>query len=404
MHERTRSLAVASVVLLLSVLVWFNYSALLPQIVDAWSLSGVQAGALFAAFQAGYVVAVIPAGMVADGYSTRRVVAVGATGTGLASVAFAALADGFLVGVFFRFVAGAFMAGVYVPGMRFLSEWYPESARGRALGVYTGAFSLSTGLSFLLSSSVAAALDWRVAIGATSVGAVVAGPLMLAFARDHPDAAVSDRRFDRRLLSNRAYLYAVGVYAGHTWEVFGVRNWMPAFLVATTAVAGASEPTVLAGLLTGAMMSLGGVGNLLGGWASDSVGRIRTVLAVLGASACISAILGLLDWLSLPALTALLLLYGALLTADSSPTSTAVTEVVADEHVGVALSVQTLAGFSATVVSPVVFGAVLDTSGYAWAFLTLALGAAFGLVSLGLLSRRLRRSPRVLEERAATGE
>lgn len=55
---------------------------------------------------------------------------VGATGTGLASVAFAALADDFLIGVFFRFVAGAFMAGVYVPGMRFLSEWYPEGSRG----------------------------------------------------------------------------------------------------------------------------------------------------------------------------------------------------------------------------------------------------------------------------------
>jgi MFS family permease len=403
-NERTRSLAVASTVLLLSVLVWFNYSALLPQIVDAWSLSGVEAGALFAAFQAGYVVAIIPAGMAADSYSTRRVVAIGATGTGLASIAFAAFANGFYTGVFFRFVAGAFMAGVYVPGMRFLSEWYPEAERGRALGIYTGAFSLSTGLSFLLSSSLAAALDWRVAIGATSAGAVVAGPLMLAFARDHPDAAVSDRRFDRRLLSNRAYLYAVGVYAGHTWEVFGVRNWMPAFLVSATVVAGASDPTVLAGLLTGVMMSLGGVGNFLGGWASDSAGRVPTVFAVLGASACISAVIGLLGGLSLPLLTALLLLYGALLTADSSPTSTVVTEVVADEHIGIALSVQTLTGFSATVVSPVVFGAVLDTAGYTWAFVTLALGAVFGLVSLGLLSRRLGGSSPARAGRAATSE
>lgn len=66
MEERTRALAVTSSVLLLSVLVWFNYSALLPRIVDVWSLSGVQAGALFAAFQAGYVVAALPAGILAD--------------------------------------------------------------------------------------------------------------------------------------------------------------------------------------------------------------------------------------------------------------------------------------------------------------------------------------------------
>ena len=215
MKERTRALVVTSNVLLLSVLVWFNYSALLPRIVDVWSLSGVQAGALFAAFQAGYVLAALPAGILADGYPTRRVIAVGATGTGVASLAFAALATGFYSGVSLRFLAGAFMAAVYVPGMRFLSEWYPESARGRALGVYVGAFSLSSGLSFLLSSSVAAAVDWRVGIGATSVGAVVAGPLMLAFAREHPDATMSERRFDRSFLSNRAYRHAVGVYAGH---------------------------------------------------------------------------------------------------------------------------------------------------------------------------------------------
>ena len=405
MEERTRALAVTSSVLLLSVLVWFNYSALLPRIVDVWSLSGVQAGALFAAFQAGYVLAALPAGILADGYPTRRVIAVGASGTGVASLAFAALATGFYSGVSLRFLAGAFMAAVYVPGMRFLSEWYPESVRGRALGVYVGAFSLSSGLSFLLSSSVAAAVDWRVGIGATSVGAVVAGPLMLAFAREHPDAAMSERRFDRSLLSNRAYRHAVGVYAGHNWELFGVRNWLPAFLVVTPAVGRTSNPAVVAGTLTGAMMSLGGVGNLLGGWASDSVGRVPTVLIVLGGSGVVSAVLGALgSLLTLPVLTALLLVYGMLLTADSSPTSTTITEVVDDEHVGAALSVQTLAGFSATVVSPVVFGAALDAAGFAWAFPTLAVGAALGLVSLGLLSRRLRRATPGSGESAVSGE
>jgi MFS family permease len=405
MEERTRALAVVSTVLLLSVLVWFNYSAVLPTIVGAWSLSGLQAGALFAAFQAGYVVGVLPAGILVDRHPTRRVVAVGATGTGVASLAFAALATDVYSGVSLRFLAGTFMAGVYVPGMRFLSEWYPESVRGRALGVYTGAFSLSTGLSFLLSSSVAAAVDWRVGIGATSIGAVVAGPLMLTFAREHPDAVVSERRFDRSFLSNRAYLYAVGVYSGHNWELFGVRNWLPAFLVVTPAVSGMSNPAVVASVLTGVMMSLGGVGNLLGGWASDSIGRVTTILIVLGGSTCITAVLGGVGTrLSLPVLTALLLFYGMFLTADSSPTSTTVTEVVDDEHVGAALSVQTLAGFSATVVSPVVFGAALDATGFGWAFPTLAVGAGLGVVSLGLLSRRLGRTAPAPEQSAVAGE
>jgi len=388
MRERTRVLAAASATLLAAVLVWFNYSALLPLIVEDWGLSGVQAGAVFAAFQAGYVVAILPAGRLADRFSTRGVVAAGASGTGLASIAFAVFATGFRSGVGFRLVAGVFMAGVYVPGMRLLSEWFPEATRGKAIGVYAGAFSLSTGLSFFLSSAVASALDWRVGIGATSVAAVVAGPLLLATTRDHPEATDRTREFDLSVLRDRSYRYAVGIYAGHTWELFGARNWLQAFLVAAPAVAATDDPTLVGGLIAGTALSLGGVGNVAGGWASDRLGRIPTVTGALAVSTALSLTLGLLTDLPLYVLAALVIVYGLALVADSSPTSTAVTEVAPDEHVGVALAVQTLVGFSMTAVSPVVFGLALDRGGYAVAFPTLALGGLAALLSARLLGRR----------------
>jgi hypothetical protein len=62
-----------------------------------------------------------------------------------------------------------------------------------------------------------------------------------------------------------------------------------------------------------------------------------------------------------------------------------VTEVVDDAHIGTALSLQSLAGFTTTVISPVVFGIALDRAGYVAAFPTLAVGAAVGLLSVGLL-------------------
>jgi MFS family permease len=398
MDERRRVLAVVSAVLLFSVLVWFNYSAVLPLVVAEWSLTGTQAGVVFAAFQAGYVLAILPAGRLADRTSTRRVVAVGATVTGVFSLGFALLAEGFLSGVALRFLAGVGMAGVYVPGMRFLTDWFPPERRGRALGVYTGAFSLSTGLSFLLSSGVASLGDWRVGIGATSVGAVVAGPVMLLATDDPPNESAAGVGLDLSMLRNRAYRYAVGVYAGHTWEVFGVRNWLPAFLVSLPAVAATEDPTLVAGLLTGLTLSVGGIGNVAGGWASDRVGRSLAVGVALGTSGAISLAFAFLNGLSMPLLVALLVVYGVVLVADSSPTSTAVTEVVDDDHVGVALALQTLVGFTMTVVSPVVFGFVLDARGFSAAFPTFALGAVGGLVSLVLLARTcragaLRRSP-----------
>lgn len=139
MRERTQMLSVTSTGIFLSGLVWYNYSALLPQITEAWSLSGFAAGALFAAFQFGYVLAILPVGILTDQRSTRLVIAVGCTGTGLASIAFGVVADGFLVGTALRMLAGGVMAGVYMPGIRFLSEWYPDDRRGTAIGIHVGA-------------------------------------------------------------------------------------------------------------------------------------------------------------------------------------------------------------------------------------------------------------------------
>ena len=379
-------LAVTSAALFLSVLVWFNYSAVLPLVVEDWGLSGLRAGVIFAAFQAGYLLAIVPLGMAADRYSPRWVIASGATVAGLASLAFALFARGFPTGTAFRFLAGMGMAGVYVPGMRFLTDWYPEDARGRAMGLYVGTFSVSSGLSFLVSSAVAAAVDWRTAIAATSVGALLVGPLVLGFGQDSPTAERGGAvGLDLSVLRNRPYLAAVGVYSWHNWELFGVRNWIVAFLLTTPAIAATAAPASTAGTLAGVMITLGGVGNVVGGLLSDRWGRLRTIGLALGVSGLISAVLGGIAGLPLPALAAVVLVYGVFLTMDSAPTSTAITELVVDERVGTALSVQSFVGFTTTVVSPVVFGIALDEAGYAAAFPTLAVGAGLALLCLAVL-------------------
>lgn len=391
-RERTRVLSVTGVALALSVLVWFNYSAVLPLVAAEWGLSGLQSGIVFSAFQAGYLLAIIPVGTLTDRRSPRWVIAVGATGAGLSSLGFALLADGFLSGVAFRFLAGLCMAGVYVPGMRFVSDWFPESVRGRALGLYVGTFSLGSGLSFLLASGMSALAGWRTAIGVTSLGALAVGPLVLGLTRDHPRTGNRNGDgFDMAVLGNRSYLAAVSVYSWHNWELFGVRNWIVAFLLATPAIR-ATGSTAVAGVLAGAMIAVGGLGNVAGGTLSDRLGRYRVIALALAVSATISATLGVLAWVPLWALVGIVLVYGVTLTADSAPTSTAITELVREEHVGTALSVQSFVGFSTTVVSPVVFGFALDIGGFTVAFPTLALGAVAALVSVVLLGR-LEREP-----------
>jgi len=392
MKERDRVLLVVGVVLLLSVLVWFNYSAVLPAIIDQWGLSGFRAGVVFAAFQAGYLIAIIPMGILADRYPARGVIAVGASGTGLSSLMFGMFAEGILLGSGLRLLAGMFMAGVYVPGMRFLSDWYPPSSRGRAMGIYVGAYSFSSGLSFLLASQIMASFDWQTAIIATSIGAIGAGPLMVLLvdnAKRTTDGSGSG--FDLSILRDRTYIAAIGVYSWHSWEVFAVRNWMLVFLVAVPVFANGHSP-VTAGTVVVVMLALGGFGNVLGGWLSDKIGRIRTIGLALGASATLSATMTLFSDLPLTLLTAVVFIYGITLTDDSSPISTSITEIAPDDEVGTALSIQSLVGYFFTVVSPIVFGIALDYDGFALAFITLAIGAGFGLLCLVAMKWSMTRT------------
>lgn len=385
MKERRQVLVMTSVTLFFSVLVWFNYSAVLPPIVEEWGLSGARAGIVFGAFQAGYLVTIVPAGWLADHYSPRWVIGVGALGTGLPSLAFAAIADGFLVGTFLRFLSGLSVAGVYVPGIRLVSDWYPAGVRGRALGLYVGMYEVGAGLSFVFSTVAAELVSWRLAIAVTSIGSLFVAPLMLKLTPSNPERTTpSAGGFDFSVLRDREYLLAVSIYSAHTWELFGVRNWLLAFLVAAPAFA-AIDATVLPGLVVGAMIVMSGAGNAVGGWLSDRIGRPQTIATGLGVSALLSAIFGLLGDLSRAVLITITLIYGLVLAIDSAPTSTLVTEVVADEHIGTALAIQSLAGFSTTVVSPVIFGLALDRSGYGVAFPTLAVGALLGLLSVGAL-------------------
>ena len=396
MRLRSRILAVTCLSLLLSVLVWFNYSAVLPQIVAEWGLSGTRAGIVFGAFQAGYLLAIVPMGQLADRHSPRYVIAAGATITGAFSLAFGLVAAGFLSGTLLRFLAGIGMAGVYVPGMRFLGDWFPAEDRGTAMGLYVGSFSLSSGLSFIVATAVADTIDWRAAIVVTSVGALLVAPIVIGLTEDHPDRVESDATgFDLSVLRNRAYLCSVSIYSWHNWELFGMRNWMLAFLLTVPAVAAAGSPA-FAGLLVGLTMAIGGLGNLVGGALSDRIGRQPAIGGALAVSGLLSlsfvAISGFPLWVIVIALA----VYGVALTADSAPTSTMVTEVVDDSRIGTALALQSFVGFSATVVSPIVFGAALDWGGYAVAFPTLAVGAALGLASLFALRAFTDASERIV--------
>ncbi len=88
-------------------------------------------------------------------------------------------------------------------------------------------------------------------------------------------------------------------------------------------------------------------------------------------------------------LTAVCLVWGFAVVADSAQFSTAVSELAESSHVGTVLTMQTCTGFLVTMISIRLVPWLVGEAGWGWAFIALAPGPVFGLVSMG----RLRRLP-----------
>lgn len=390
MDEQNRILSLLSISVGVLIIGAVNYSAVLPQILDDLSVSSTAGGAMFSAFFVGYVLFVVPMGMLADRYSNHRILGISAIGAGVFGVSFGVFVESVSIGLLLRFGAGACFAGVYVPGLSAVTNVYDREKRGRAFGVYIGMLSLCGGAAYPVAAWLEMIGGWRFAIVATSFPAIIVGVCILWRLDDYGRQTTQTGIFDASIFRNRSYWYAVTAYSGHNWELFGIQNWIVVYLVTTSGILTTDSPTVVAGILGGAVAGFGLPGNVLGGWISDHVGRVQTSAAALFLSGCATVLFVVLGWPSLPVLIGWVVVYGVVLSADSAPLSAVITEISDNGTTGKALAGQSLIGFTPAIVSPFVFGVAHDFSGFGLAFALMACGAFGGCLATVLLHRRLQ--------------
>jgi MFS family permease len=177
--------------------------------------------------------------------------------------------------------------------------------------------------------------------------------------------------------------------------------WLPAYL-AVSVTHGGSMTAQAAGV--GAMLtaltyitSMGG--SIYGGALSDRWGRTKIILWGACLSLVCSFTFGWMMALPLWLLVAAAAFYNITAIADSSVYSTALTELVPPQYLGAAYALRSLLGFGAGVISPWVFGLVIDwargeplrSESMAWglAWTSLGVGAVLG----PLMTLKLRRMP-----------
>ena len=105
-----------------TLLVFSNFSALLPLLQREWDLSNSQAGLIVSFYQFGYIGAVMILATLTDYMPPRRIYLWSAFWMAAASFAFAFWAQGFLSAVILRGAVGLGFAGTYMPGMLMVAE------------------------------------------------------------------------------------------------------------------------------------------------------------------------------------------------------------------------------------------------------------------------------------------
>ncbi len=317
----------------------------------------------------------------ADVFPSRWYFAASALLAALANALFG-FAPGFAAALGWRFATGMCLAGVYPPAMKMAATWFRQG-RGLAIGTIVAALTVGKATPYLLHALPEATPD-TIVVAATGA-ATLAALLVATGYREGPRPFVR-RPFSWTLVGSvvrhRETRLATAGYLGHMWELYAMWTWVPAYLAASAVASASAVPAWVLDLSGFAVIAVGGLGCLWGGWAAGRIGY----RAVVTRAMLLSGICSLAAGPAFPApfaiVFALALVWGFFVVADSAQFSALVTEVAPPHAVGTALTLQTSIGFLLTIVTIQLVPALVGVAGWRWSVGVLALGPAVGIAAI----------------------
>ena len=209
---------------------WFAGNAVMSDLVEAFSLESSALGHLTSSVQFGFIFGTLVFAIftIADRFATSNVFFVSAVlgalfnlGTSLDNNTFTSL-------LFFRFMTGFFLAGIYPVGMKIAADYF-QKGLGKSLGFLVGALVLGTAFPHLLKG-LGTELPWKLIIFITSGLAFLGGLLMLILVPNGPFRKQSkqvDFSAFFKVFKNKKFRSAAFGYFGHMWELYAFWAFVP---------------------------------------------------------------------------------------------------------------------------------------------------------------------------------
>lgn len=362
---------------------------LLPLIRVDLHISFTQAGMLSAVATLSYALGQIPAGYLSDRFGPRRLYFIGLMGWSAFSLAFG-LIHAFWLAIITQFLAGAFRALLFAPGLSLLASWFPRERRATAMSLYmVGGFAGTIILS-LGGPLLTALYGWRAAFMFFAALGLVSAMIYRRYARENPHTPVSQPL----MLADVARIFRhpiMGVCNGLQFVRFAVVTafifWLPSLLMVDR---GLSVQTT--GLIIAMSATFTAPSNLLGSYVSD---RLRNPPLIIGGAllmlACTSALLVVVE--SIPLLLLVIAVNSIFLQFYFGPLFIVPMEILGPRVAGTATGVSNLFANIGGFLTAYALGVVKDKSGnFTWGFIGISVICLIGVVLAVALARMRTRA------------
>lgn len=375
---------------------------LAPFLKEEMNLTSTQLGALMSASSFGYMLSIIPAGWGVDRIGVRRLLLIGEVVGGVFMLGMF-LAPSYGVALALMSISG-FGCGCLMPSTtKGVMVWFPLKERATVMGIKQTGVNVGGAVTAAVLPLVALAWGWRFGFLFLGILAIAIGILSFSLYREPPVPSAA----------NRVPSIATGDVAPPAMskslsDLFKARDiWLVAF--AGLAI-GAAEfalvahlvlylkevllfPVATAGVILAVTQAGGILGKPGGGLLSDRLlGSRRKVFMLQSGIASVVCILIALWGVSLSwALFPVLFILGVAATGWGGIHLTLTAELAGTEMAGRATGVVAAVNIVGFILGPILFGYVVDASGYQWAWLSLAICALLCVAALYFVREERRK-------------
>jgi predicted MFS family arabinose efflux permease len=372
-------------------------AALLPQFIDEWGMTNTEGGWFAGMVFGGYMLGVLPLVSLTDRIPSRSIYLASSALNALSCFG-GALSSGLAPALVFRAAGGIAIAGMYMPGLRALTDGVQGRRRARIAAFYISSFTIGVSLSFLIGH-IGLLWGWRGAFifaGMLGAAGLAIAWMALPQSRNTLPKQIRPKIAFGPAFRNRDALVLTFAYAAAIWGSAGLRQWIVAFLTFCATDAGGGADQAWSILMTGAVINLLGVpAALLGNELSIRFGLKNVAMMVFLVSGLAGGLFGLTAMLPYIAVVWLSLLVGFIAQCNFANLTAGILTVAEPRQSGPIMGIYSCIGFAGGFLGTIAFGIWLDLFGgtgrpIAW-FVAFA-GCGFiclaGAAAIGFLGRR----------------